>query len=93
MANDIYAREVVLLLVSCQGCDAASVVCVSEGVRDPRPLRERPQPLAYGDPPERCCRMGSSMSSETRQVLEVWALEEFQWVRIYPDEFLASSKR
>ena len=48
MANDFYAREVALLRVSCQWCQADYLVCVSAGVQDPRPFQERPQLLAYG---------------------------------------------
>ena len=91
MANDFYAREVALLRVVCQGCNAASLVCISAGVRDPRPFRERPQPLNYGDPPRGCCRMGSSMNSETQEVLELWVLEEFKWVQKAAEEYLTRS--
>lgn len=85
MVNDFYAREVALMRVSCQGCDAEYLVCVSAGVRDPRPFSERPPPLSYGDPPRGCCRMGASMCSETLEIREFWVLEEFKWVQKHSD--------
>lgn len=88
MANDFYPREVALLRVSCQSCDAKSLVCVSAGVRDPSPFRERPQPLAYGDPPRGCCQMGGSMTSDTIEVMELWVCEDFKWVRKSPEDYL-----
>ncbi len=93
LAHDFYAREVALLRVACQFCAAESLVCISAGERDRRPFRERPQPLAYGDPPRGCCQIGASMTSETLGIVELWVLENFGWVQKVPHEYLPAPKR
>lgn len=82
MANDFYAHEVALLRVACQNCHAEHIVCVSSGHKDKRPFANRPQPLAYGDPPRGCCQVGASMTSETIEVLEMWTYKDGKWVMV-----------
>lgn len=80
LANDFYAKEVALLRIICQHCEHEFVVCVSSGLRDPRPFSNRGSPLTYGDPPRYCCQIGASMTSKTVAVLGIWSLENGKWV-------------
>ncbi|MEM9638254.1 MAG: hypothetical protein AAGA94_11455 [Pseudomonadota bacterium] len=84
---NIYANEVALVRITCQGCKSSFDVAFS-GVKVSRPLpadakRDGPSPmirdhirartLHYGDPPNiRCCAGGPSMNSVPRQVMEYW---------------------
>ena len=80
LANDFYANEVALLRITCQHCAHEFVVCVSSGLRDPRPFSNRASPLTYGDPPRHCCQIGASMTSETVAILGIWSHENGKWV-------------
>jgi hypothetical protein len=78
-AASIYADEVVLALIECQGCGAAFRVCFSQTKFD---IRGSARSLAsyiadgdlhYGDPPNiGCCPAGPTMNSIPRRVLEFW---------------------
>lgn len=91
-ANNIYAKEAVLLLVRCQSCHSKFPVCLTwDGMEElilnrPRhSLAERVQAKAlhYGDPPDAgCCPSGPTMTSETLQVLEFWRRKDLEWVRV-----------
>jgi hypothetical protein len=86
-ASDIYAKEVVLLLVECQACEHEFRVCLSwsamDGVRDIPPLSANPAGLEYHDPPNvECCAAGPTMNSVPIRVLEFWRKERFDWERV-----------
>jgi len=75
----IYAREVALVEIACQACDARFKVVFDagqieqyqgEGLAD----RIRAGTLHYGDPPNAgCCPAGPTMNSEPVAVLEYWS--------------------
>ena len=89
MSCDFYAEEAALLRIRCQNCHAKYLVCVSAGERDKRPLQARVQPLTYGDPPRYCCQSGASMTSETIEVVELWAREKGEWRKKSPRSYIA----
>lgn len=84
---NIYARQIVLLLIECQGCRREFRVCITQSDMDritsrrdenghvvlrPR-LSECVADLHYGDPPNvGCCGAGPTMNSIPRRVLEFW---------------------
>lgn len=91
---DIYAREVVLAEIACQGCGAKFHVAFSRDPAryhllglEPRELAAdiRERTLHYGDPPNTvCCPAGPTMNSEPIRVLEYWRKDyaiSFAWVR------------
>lgn len=73
---NIYARQVALLLIGCQGCGTEFRVCMTSGdYLDDKPLSERitDDTIHYGDPPNaNCCPAGPTMNSVPRRVLEFW---------------------
>ncbi len=79
---DIYADEVALFIVTCQGCGREFPVAEARGpitkVLYPHMtgLAEaiRTKTLEYGDPPNiGCCGAGPTMNSEPRRVLGYWS--------------------
>lgn len=93
-AANIYAKEVVLLRVTCQGCDREFDVCMSWGDMDwirgverlSKDVAERA--IHYGDPPNvDCCPAGPTMNSVLQRVIEFWragsmASDAPRWVRV-----------
>lgn len=78
---NIYADEVCLVHIDCQGCGVAFKVAFSRSKTDvifkphSRPLEELilENELHYGDPPNvGCCAAGATMNSVPRRVLEYW---------------------
>jgi hypothetical protein len=71
-ASNGAAQEVALLRIRCQACRTQFFAAVSSG-RHPS-LREAAARgfIEYGDPPERCCEQGRTMSTETMDVVEFW---------------------
>jgi hypothetical protein len=86
LVADIYADEVALVLITCQGCGREFHVVHSEspvhrimaavhGGPDRKSIEWRihKRELEYGDPPNiGCCGSGPTMNSEPRRVLEYW---------------------
>lgn len=80
LLNDIYAREAVLLKISCQGCGREFIVADSYSAVDivldkARTLTERvkDKSIHWGDPPNiNCCGAGPTMNCEDLDVLEFW---------------------
>lgn len=76
-AANIYASQVALVQIECQGCGELFLVafswCSTDGARGARPLSERIADLHYGDPPNAgCCAAGPTMNSIPRRVVEFW---------------------
>ena len=83
---NIYAREVLLLEIQCQGCGAHFDVAMSHGdleigwgedgkawARAYKSFADRLRELHYGDPPNAgCCAAGPTMNSIPLRVLEFW---------------------
>jgi len=72
---NIYASEVALVEILCQGCAHVFHVAFSElnarGVRIAEAIRNNA--LHFGDPPNvRCCSAGATMNSEPQRVLQCW---------------------
>lgn len=90
-AANIYANEVALAEIACQGCGRRFRVAFSISSMDRAmaggklpSLAERIQDrsLHYGDPPNiDCCPAGPTMNSEPKRVLEYWVRERLDWVR------------
>jgi len=85
---NIYAEEVVLLKIACQGCshqfDVELNVDLFEHVQNKNfeKFSLRPKDIYYGDPPNiGCCPAGPTMSSISLYVVEFWINENFTWVR------------
>lgn len=94
---NIYADEIVLLLIQCQDCGKEYRVCLSQSAMErynPRqPDKAHPSltrlaqdgDLHYGDPPNNCgdrCGAGSTMNSVPVRVLEFWRREGMDKVRV-----------
>ena len=73
---NIYAQQILLLLIECQNCGAEFKVCMSSDLMDlPHGLAYAVESdeIHYGDPPNAgCCGAGSTMNSVPRRVLEFW---------------------
>lgn len=96
--SDIYADEVALVGITCQGCEHRFKVAFSSSSISRLMARRdneakvltlaeliRTKAIHYGDPPNiDCCAAGPTMNSEPRKVLEFWARKSFEWVR-HPD--------
>lgn len=87
---NIYARQVALALIACQGCGHEFQVAFSQDALEQfkvgRTLAEMvgARAVHYGDPPNiRCCPAGPTMNSEPCRILEFWRLDrhDFEWVR------------
>lgn len=86
---DIYAREVVLMVIACQGCrtefnvamsSVANRYDLSEG--HPTLLFLYGGPPHFGDPPNAGgCPAGPTMNVDFVRVLEHWVRENHQWTR------------
>ena len=86
-AGNIYAEQVVLMLIACQSCGTEFRVCMSWSVHDLArriyELEHRVRSLHYGDPPNTsCCDAGGTMNSEPKRVLEFWKRVDLEWVRM-----------
>ncbi len=87
---DIYADQVVLLLIACQVCGERSKGAVSWAAlsgqrwRLSELIKLKSLRIGYGDPPNvGCCPAGATMGSETIRVIEFWEKnEDFEWVRL-----------
>lgn len=92
-ANDsanIYADEVVLMRIECQGCGTPFDVCMTSSAmkrllfqlhhgRPGASMAEliKTQQIHYGDPPNtNCCPAGATMNSIPVRVLEYWTRKE-----------------
>lgn len=73
---NVYADEVVLMEVRCQGCSKSFAVCMSKRRGDVGPtLAEQisDKSIHYGDPPNiGCCPAGPTMNSVPIKVLQYW---------------------
>ena len=91
---DIYADEVVLAEIACQGCGRLFKVAFSWSQCEALHLLSQghvcktlaqaigDKTLHYGDPPNvQCCDAGPTMNSEPRRVLEYWRKVQFDWQR------------
>ena len=89
---NIYAREMVLMEIECQGCGEIFHVCMAfaqivfhngEASEHLWMTPERINELHYGDPPNiGCCDAGPTMNSIPRQVLEFWRKADMEWERV-----------
>lgn len=82
----IYAKEIVLLRIMCQGCGCGFDVEVNWSEIDfyhHRPaLSGRLRGIYYGDPPNvGCCPAGPTMSSISVRTLQFWRREGGRWER------------
>ena len=86
---DIYADEVALAEIRCQGCGrpfrvafSLSVVSkINAAVQTTLADEIRAKELHYGDPPNiECCPAGPTMNSEPVRVLEYWHTHDKQYV-------------
>jgi hypothetical protein len=81
-ASTIYAEEVALLLIACQGCGTYYEVELSWDLREYGARAIRGKDIHYGDPPRGgCCGVGPTMSSIPVKVLQYWRKENRVWVR------------
>ena len=85
--NNIYAREVALILVECQNCGHEFKIAQNWDIYDsPRSLSDSIKEgymIGFADPPNiQCCSVGPSETSDKIKVLEFWKEnEEFNWER------------
>lgn len=97
---NIYAREVALCDIACQGCGARFKVAFSWSSVDylnGKPVNHQPltpddaAALHYGDPPNAgCCASGPTMNCMDFRVLEFWRKDtnHWDWVRVPDNEVL-----
>lgn len=85
---DLYAHEVVLAEVTCQGCGHLFRVAFSLNSLTKIPVGHtladaiRDKALHYGDPPNiGCCAAGPTMNSEPRRVVEYWHTHHKEYVK------------
>ncbi len=83
---NIYASEVCLFEIKCQGCGHIFIVALSyHHFFDKVKLSEAIEDnnLNYGDPPNiGCCDAGPTMTSDSIRVLEFWAKNvSYKWER------------
>ena len=78
-AANIYATEIMLLLIECQSCGRQFHVCMSSRKREPISGTGRlasdieSNAIHYDDPPNvECCLAGPTMNSIPRRVVEFW---------------------
>ena len=87
-AANIYAVQVALVEIACQGCERPYLVAMSstgyDEVLDDRATVEqgiREGTLHYGDPPNTgCCSAGATMSSIPLRVVEFWERGRGGWL-------------
>lgn len=79
---NIYATEVVLVLIECQSCGREFHVELNWGHTDTftEPLSKSVYTTHYGDPPAHNC-IGDTMNSIPRRVVQFWQFEEWLWGR------------
>lgn len=93
LCNNVYAAEVALLLISCQGCGKRFEVCMSVNMfelalnPDMKSLANQIEEgdIHYGDPPNTdCCPAGPTMNCIDIRVLEFWKWKkgETGWTRV-----------
>ena len=87
LAASVYADEVALLLIACQGCRRTFAVAATSawpGLRGTLLKSIREQPWCWGDPPNvECCPAGPTMNSEALAVLEYWVRDaKHDWERM-----------
>jgi hypothetical protein len=89
VVSDIYADEVILFEITCQGCGRKFLVADSRAAwRDRAPLSAeiKDKAIHYGDPPNiGCCASGPTMNSEPRRVVEYWHRSHMEHTRADPD--------
>ena len=80
---DIYAHQVALLEILCQGCGRSFRVAMSSGrLETPLSRRISDHSIHYGDPPNAgCCPDGAAMNSEPQRIIEFWTRERAEWER------------
>lgn len=83
---DVYAREVALVRVRCQGCGTVFLVAVSWAVADGMDgiakLSKEPKGIEYGDPPNvGCCSTGPTMTSVPIRIVQFWQRRRDGWRR------------
>jgi len=82
LCPDLYASEIALLRIACQGCGYLFDVEVHKSYADKGKLSDAPQDIFYGDPPNvGCCAAGPTMSSISLHVIQFWQRENYRWVR------------
>lgn len=93
LAPNIYADEVVFMIIACQHCKKRFVVEISYSPMDPdanngSPFTERLEnldkyryvPLSYKDPPRHDC-IGDTENSEIIKIIELWERDErSEWI-------------
>jgi hypothetical protein len=84
-SNGVYAVEVAIMEIACQGCDDRfHVMMERDSHEDRKTLGERiaGKTIHYGDPPNvGCCDAGPTMNSEPVRIVEFWRREKFEWSR------------
>ena len=88
LSSNLYAEEIVLIEIACQGCHTRYFTEVCWSKYDGHPANGTPalssmvRDIYYGDPPNAgCCKVGPTMSSIPLHTLEFWKRENFVWVR------------
>ncbi len=98
---NIYAGEVALAEIACQGCGhlfpvAFSLSAIQQFRGGGRALAETIErgELSYGDPPNYgCCAAGPTMTSDMIRVIEFWRRERSgDWVRVPELEIACGSE-
>lgn len=94
--NNIYAKEVILLLVECQNCSEKFKVAISQDnmqIHKVNSFKDKDY-IHYGDPPRHNDPLGETMNCLDLEILEYWEQGETEWKRLreyesklYPQNF------
>ena len=84
-ASNIYAREVVLLEIGCQGCTERMLVEMNGGIYGTdMAMAVKDHRIHYGDPPSHGDHAGETMNSIPLRVVQFWSRvgSRMEWKRV-----------
>lgn len=83
--NDIYAKEVILLLIACQKCGKMFKVAISQDKMNIHKFNsfknQYHKCIHYGDPPRHSDNIGETMNCIDLEILEYWEQGDTGWER------------
>ena len=93
--NDIYAREVILLLIECQSCNQKFKVAISQdkmGIHKLNSFKDWDY-IHYGDPHRHDDNIGETMNCLDLEILEYWEQGKTEWNRLeeYEDKLYSQN--
>lgn len=99
LSPNIYAKQVILLEISCQYCQKRFLVEMNWGTSDQiielaiypknkfKRFEDKIDTLHYGDPPNHSC-VGDTMNCEDLRIVEFWDRKDSFWHRLEQYEII-----